>query len=78
MSFVVHTNPNKWDFRGMHSIALAHYLLCFPSTYVIAIHTLPYFGRTIKIFRLDELLLLLLVFIGMGYAALCYWINEIN
>ena len=35
----------------------------------MAIHTLPCFGRTIKFFRLDELLLLLLFFIGMGFAA---------
>ena len=36
----------------------------------MAIHTLPCFGRTIKFFRLDELLLLLMFFfIGMGFAA---------
>ena len=35
-------------------------------------YTLPYFDRTIKFFRLDELLLLLLFFfISMGYAARC-------
>ena len=32
----------------------------------MAIHTLPYFGRTIKFFRLDELLLLLLFFYKYG------------
>ena len=39
-------------------------------------YTLPYFDRTIKFFRLDELLLLLLFFYKYGLrCALCYWIN---